>query len=713
MTAYIAKYTTADIRNVLLAGGKSSGKTTLAEALLHASHAIAKSGDVLSGTTVSDFEKEEKAHGHSLYSSILHLDHQGKRINLIDTPGSPELLGTTLSAMAAVETVAVVVGASGGIDVTTRRVIEYARARNLPLAVIVNHISHPNARLDVLVKNLQATFGPELLCVNLPAPGRSGVVDCLLNSEGAAEGFNIQDSHRGLLDQIVEMDESLMEKYLQGEEPNYEALHAPFEAAMDGAHLVPILFTDAKSGVGVPELLEFITRWFPSPLEGNKRPFMIGEASEEFISNMPEKPYDYEETVDGPLLAHVFKVSSDAFAGKLIVFRVHQGVCTGNTMVVVGRSKKPIKLGHVFTLQGKHHEETQRIIAGDIGAVAKIEDIHFGDVLHTDHALDTLHHKREPYPAAMFGLAIVPKARDDEAKLSVLLTRMAEEDPTFHWHTDRQTHEVVISGMGEWHLRMMLERLAARGLHVEAKPPRIAYRETITSTAEGHHRHRKQSGGSGQFGEVFLRVEPLPDDSPAHSSKGGEGFEFVNEVFGGTIPGQYIPAVEKGVRDVMAHGAIAGYALQNIRCIVYDGKHHPVDSKEIAFRTAGKYAFRDAIAKATPVLLEPIVKMEVFVPEEKLGAINSDIAGKRGRILSTDVDGSGGAHNSSSSSIVTVKVSALAPMSEVLGYAQQLKSVTSGLGSFVMELSHFDPAPHHVQQAKMHEFVSRAVEVEE
>jgi len=681
----MSTYTTSDIRNVLLAGPKGSGKSTLAQAMLQSAGAMTAAATA-AGTTVVDFEKEEKLHGHSIHSCVLHLDHQGKRVNLIDTPGSPELIGQALSCMPAVETVVVVISAYGGIDVVARRVIEAARIRDLPLAVVVNHIDHPEAHLEALIDQLQGTFGRELLCVNLPTNQKKSVIECLLNGTGKSDILSVEDCHRAILDQVVEVDDALMEKYLGGEEPNYQALHDPFEKAMDGGHVVPILFTDAKNHVGVVELLDFIIRWFPSPLEGNKRPFMIGEGDD-------EKLFDYHESPDGTLLAHVFKVANDAFVGKLLIFRVHQGVCTGHTSVVIGRSKKPIKLGHVFQLQGKTHNEVNQIIAGDIGAVAKLDEIHLGDVLHTDHALDSLHHKKVPMPTSMFGLAIVPKAREDEARLVVLLNRMIEEDPTFSWYTDRQTHEVVITGLGEWHLRLMLERLASRGLHVDTKPPKIAYRESILGAGEGHHRHRKQTGGSGQFGEVFLRVEPLPEDSPAHSNNAGLGFEFVDETFGGTIPGQYIPAVEKGVRDVMETGAIAGYSLQNIRCVVYDGKHHPVDSKEIAFRTAGRFAFRDAITKASPVLLEPIVKMEVFVPQDKLGAINSDLSGKRGRILGTDIQSGGMA-----------KVVAQAPLSEVFGYAAQLKSVTSGMGTFVMELSHYDPAPVVVQQAKIAQY---------
>jgi len=663
-------YTTADIRNVLLAGHGGSGKTTLADAMLFAAGAVNRKASVTDRNSFSDFEKEEREHGHSIYSSMLHMDYQGKRINIIDTPGSPDLIGGALACLPAVETVAIVINAQAGIEVVTRRMFEAARERNLPRAIIINKIDMPEVDLEGLVGKIREAFGSECLPINLPSGGGRSVVDCLLNSTGESDFDTVKRCHAAILDQIVEMDENLMEKYLGGEEPDFAALHPAFEKAMDEGHVVPILFTDAKNNVGVMELIDAIARHFPSPLEGNPRPFMYGEGAD-------EKPYPYNQDPNRPLLAHVFKVTTDPFVGKLAVFRVHQGKCSGTSQVFIGHNKKAVKLGHVFHLQGKEHKEADWIIAGDIGAVAKIEEIHTGDVLHDDHALDSVHLKPEPMPTPMYGLAITPRARGDEGKISQMLQKLAEEDPTFKWQTDRQTHEVVIYGLGELHLRLVLERMANRGLQVDTKPPKIAYRETIQAKAEGHHRHKKQTGGAGQFGEVFLRVEPL---------ERGKGFEFVDEVFGGAIPGQFIPAVEKGVREVLESGAIAGYPMQDIRVIVYDGKSHPVDSKEVAFKTAGKYAFLDAVKKAKPILLEPIVNMEVTVPEDKVGTITGDLSGKRGRIQGQDFIGGGMA-----------VVKAQAPLAEVMQYQSQLKSVTGGQGSFVMEFSHYEPVPPQIQ----------------
>ena len=676
-------YTTSDIRNVLIAGHGAAGKTTLVDALLLAGGAVNRKASVSDATSFSDFEKEEKEHRHSIYPSILHVDYQGKRINFIDTPGSPDLIGQAIACMPAVETVAVVINAQSGIEVVTRRIMDAARERNLPRAIIINKIDLPELHLEALVAQIRETFGPECLPISLPSQGGKAVVECLLNTSGESDFDTVRRCHAAILDQIVELDENLLERYLGGAEPDYEALHAPFELAMDNAHVVPILFTDARNGVGLPELLEAIARHFPSPLEGNPREFMSGEGDN-------ERAFQYANNPNGLLLAHVFKVTTDPFVGKLAIFRVHQGKAAGNTQVIIGHSKKPIKLGHVMNLQGKDHREADMIIAGDIGAVAKIEEIHVGDVLHDDHSLDSVHLKPLAYPTPMFGVAITPKARGDEQKISGALTKIAEEDPTFKWHTDRQTHEMVINGLGELHLRLVLERLKNRGIQVDTKPPKIAYRETISAKADGHHRHKKQTGGAGQFGEVYLRIEPL---------ERGKGFEFVDEVFGGAIPGQYIPAVEKGVRDVLDRGAIAGYPLQDLRVVVYDGKHHPVDSKEVAFRAAGKFAFLDAIQKARPVLLEPMVNMEVTVPEGHVGHITGDLSGKRGRIQGTDILPGGMA-----------QVKATAPLAEVMSYQSQLKSATGGQGSFIMEFSHYEAAPPQVQQQVASQYKPHAEE---
>ncbi len=687
----MSDYTTAQIRNVLVVGHAGAGKTSLVDAMLFASGAKGHKGSTMDGSSFSDFDKMEIEHKHSIYSTVVHCNHKGCRINLIDAPGSPDLMGSAITCLAAVETVAVVVNASSGIEVVTRKMMEAAKDRNLPRAIIVNRIDQADAhQLSTLVEQLREAFGTECMPINLPVNGKTGVADCLLSASGKSDIDTVKRCHAQILDQIVEMDDNLLEKYLGGEEPDYKALHDPFERAMDEAHVVPIVFTDAKNNVGITELLDAIALHFPSPVEGNLRPFLSGEGAGDTEN---ERPFSYWNDADKPLLAHVFKVTTDPFVGKLAIFRVHQGKVTGQSQIYLGHNKKSIKLGHVFHLQGKEHKEVNDIIAGDIGAVAKIDDIHYNDVLHDDHALDSVHLKPQPLPSSMFGLAIIPKARGDEAKIGQQLTKIAEEDQTFTWHVDKQTHELVVNGIGELHLRLVLQRLSQRGINVDTKPPTISYRETILSNSQGHHRHKKQTGGSGQFGEVFLRIEPLNADSPSSTKNGGKGFEFVDEIFGGSIPGQYVPAIEKGVHEAMAHGVIAGYPVQDVRVIVYDGKHHPVDSKEIAFKSAGKWAFIDAFRKAHPALMEPIVNIEVTAPEDKLGLITGDLSGKRGRIMSTDMLSGGQA-----------KVSAEVPLAEVLQYQSQLKSVTGGQGSFVMDFARYEPAPSHIASKVTSEF---------
>jgi elongation factor G len=365
-------YSTGDIRNILFVGHGGSGKTTLVDSLLFASGTIKHKASVADKTSVSDFEKEEKDHGHSIYSTVMHCDHLGKRINIIDTPGSPDLIGHAIAAMPAVETVVVVVNAQAGIEVVTRRMMEVARARNLPRAIVINKIDLPDLNLERLVGQIQEAFGHECLPINLPTGGRKAVVECLLNNSGESDVLSVPEAHTAILDQIVELDDTLMEKYLGGEEPNYDVLHAPFERAMDEAHVVPILFADARDGVGIPELLDAIAKHFPSPEEGNPRPFLSFRGVAAAGQPQEEVAYEYRNDPGKPLLAHVFKVTTDPYVGKLAFFRIHQGKCSGQSQVYIGYNKKAIKLGHIFHLQGKEHKEVPEIIAGDIGAVAKI-----------------------------------------------------------------------------------------------------------------------------------------------------------------------------------------------------------------------------------------------------------------------------------------------------------------------------------------------------
>ncbi len=685
----MAQVDTTDIRNIALVGHAGCGKTSLVEAMLREAGAIHHTGQVEKGNTASDYSEEEKRHGHSLFSSVLHMDHGGAHINLIDTPGFGDFLGQALAALNAVETAAVVVSAQTGIEPTTRRMMERAAEMGLCRMVIINKIDAENIDLAQTLIEVQEAFGSMCLPINLPADGGSKVVNCFNATEGDSDLGSVAEAHTRIVDQVVEVDEKLMEVYLEQGEVKPEQLHEPFEKALREGHLVPVCFVSARKhekheeSVGVKELLDILAKLAPSPLEGNPKRFLSGQGEN-------QKALDVTADAAKPAIAHAFKILNDRF-GKQSVFRVHQGKVTKDTALHVGTAKKPLRIAHLYKVQGGETREVDAIVAGDIGAVVKIDEIHRDAVLCEDTSLGELRLSTAVYPEPMFGLAIEPTKRGDEQKTGDALAKFNDEDPTFRSRRDSVTHETVITGMGELHLRVMLERLKDKyGVEVASKPPKIAYKETVTTKAEGHHRHKKQTGGAGQFGEVYLRIEPL---------ERGAGFEFADDTFGGSVPQQFIPAIEKGVRQVLEGGAIAGYPLQDVKVSVYDGKHHPVDSKEVAFVTAGKRAFIDAVQKAKPVLLEPCVKIEVTVPNQYMGDITGDLSGKRGRIQGTDMLGG---------DMAVVK--AVVPLAEVSNYQSQLKSVTGGQGSYSMELSHYEPVPPNVQQQIVAQYKPREEE---
>jgi elongation factor G len=660
------------IRTVALVGHGAAGKTTLAEALLHKAGAIGAMGAVEKGTTVCDFDPLEKNYLHSLNASLVHLQHRNTRIHIADTPGLPDFIGRAIGVLPAVETAAIVVNAQNGIEMITQRMMQWAARRDLCRMIIVNKIDAENVDLPGLLARLQSAFGKECLPINLPADGGKRVVDCFFNPSGEADFSSVEAAHQALIDQVVEVDEALMEKYLEQGEIEPGELHAPFEKALREGHLVPVCFTSARNGAGVAELLDIFMRLMPNPTEGNPPQVLKGEAA-------AAQPMRAEPDPSKHVIAHVFKVVIDPFVGKVGVFRVHQGTVTRDTQLFVGDGRKPFKVGHLFLLQGKEFVETDALVPGDIGAVAKVDEIHFDAVLHDSHDEDHIHMVPLEFPTPMHSLAIEPKRRGDEQRISEALHKLAAEDPTFRVEHHTTSNETVISGLGDLHMRYILDRMGSQ-YHVEVstKPPRIPYRETITAKAEGHHRHKKQTGGAGQFGEVFLRVEPL---------KRGAGFEFVDQVKGGTIPTQFIPAVEKGVRQVLDAGPVAGFPVHDVRVVVYDGKHHPVDSKEVAFISAGKRAFMDAISKAKPIILEPVVNIDVTAPEANMGDIAGDISAKRGQISGTDSAQAG-----------TLSIKGQVPLAELNNYQARLKSVTAGQGSFAIELSHYDPVPPNVQK---------------
>jgi elongation factor G len=676
------KFSPEAIRTVALVGHAGAGKTTLAEALLHRAGAIPAPGSVEKGTTVCDYDPLEKQYQHSLSVSVAHLVHADTRVHLVDTPGLPDFIGRSLAALPAVETAAVVINAANGIEMITTRMMQWARARDLCRMIVVNKIDAENVDLSGLLAKIQATFGKECLPINLPAEGGKRVVDCFFNPAGSADFSSVEEAHRALVDQVVEVDEELMAKYLEQGEVEPSELHEPLEKALREGHLVPVCFTSARSGAGISELLDVIVRLLPSPLEGNPPQFVSGEGPQAQPVRATADPSKH-------VLAHVFKVAIDPFVGKVGVFRLHQGTVTKDTQLLVGGGRKPFKVGHAYLVQGKDFVETEALVPGDIGAVAKVDEVHLHAVLHDSHDEDRIRLVPPDYPRPMYSLAVEPKRRGDEQKISETLHKLAAEDPTFRVEHNAAINETIISGLGDLHMRYILERMASQ-YHVEVstKPPRIPYRETITAKAEGHHRHKKQTGGAGQFGEVFLRVEPL---------RRGAGFEFVDEVKGGAIPTQFIPAVEKGIRQVLEAGPLAGFPVEDVRVIVYDGKSHPVDSKEIAFVTAGKRAFMDALSKAREIILEPIVNIEIVAPEASMGDIAGDLSAKRGQVSGTDSLGPG-----------TLVIRGTVPLSELNNYQARLKSVTAGQGSYTIEFARYEPVPPNIQKELVAQFAKAA-----
>jgi elongation factor G len=670
----MSEYNAEDVRNVALVGQAGAGKTTLVEAILAAAGAINEPGSVDKGTAVCDWDDMEKELKHSLDVGITGFTTHGKHINLLDAPGYPDFLGRALSVLSAVETTAIVVNAENGIEPLTQRMWKAADQRNHCRLFIVNRIDADGVDLGELTAQIREAFGAECLPINLPADGGKRVIDCFFNPSGDGADFSsVEEAHSQIIDQVVEVDEALMERYLeQGQALQPEQLHDAFEEALREAHLVPICFCSAETGAGIPELLEVLVRLMPNPAEGNPPPFMKGEGA-----NM--QPVRVVPEPDKHAVAHVFKVINDPFRGKIGIFRIHQGRITTNAQLFIGDARKPFKVTHLYRVHGAELIEVGEGVPGDILAVTRVDDIHFDAVLHDSHDEDHYHLTSVECPVPLFGLAVNVAKRGDEQKLTDALHKLESEDPCFHVEHNAAANETVMRGLGELHLKVLMRRLSDQfHVDIETKPPSIPYRETITAKAEGHHRHKKQTGGAGQFGEVYLRIEPRDQ---------GAGFEFVDETVGGCIPNQFIPSIEKGVRQVLEEGAIAGYPIQDVRVAVYDGKSHPVDSKDIAFATAGKKAFLEAVDKAKPAILEPIVKIRITASDSHMGDLAGDLSSRRGRI-----------QGSESKSRGRIVIEGEVPLAELEGYESRLKSITGGEGSYTIELSHYEAVPGNIQK---------------
>ncbi|MGS0681196.1 elongation factor G [Shewanella sp. 125m-7] len=674
----MAEFTTEQIRNLAVLGHTGSGKSSLLEALLFRAEAITLKGRVDKGTNHADFTAQEKSHRHSLEPSFLNIDYANHHINIIDTPGLPDFFGRALLPLPGVESVVLVIHAGVGIEAITKRAFEAARSQGKAVLIVINHIDGNESALAPLLQAIQDQFGQRCLPVNLPNAEGDGVVDCYLHCDPQAQAdfIGAETARDELVDTVLEEDEKLMELYLeQGESLTPEQLHVPLETALRLGHLVPVCFTSAEKEIGISSLLEILIKLMPNPLEANPPLFVngFGESA---------KPVTVIQSANEHVLAHVFRVAVDPFFGRMGVFRLYQGTINVGMKLFIGQGRKPFKVAHLTKLQGEKHIDVAQAIPGDICAITKVDELEIGAVLHDSHDEDDFHMLENSLPKPIFGLAVAPKRRGDEQKLSEVLNKLVAEDPSLRITRGETQGQTLLQGQGDLHLQIALEKAqTVFNVDMETEIPAVPYRETILAEAKCRYRHKKQSGGSGQFGEVELMVEPLAR---------GQGFEFVSKVVGGSVPSQYIPAVEKGVREAMLVGGLGGFPMQDIKVTVLDGKHHSVDSKEIAFVMAGKRAFMEAVTSAQPVILEPVVDMQICVEQGYVGEITGDISASRGMVCGTQAQTNG-----------MVEVSVEAPLANVADYSTRLKSMTGGDGQFSMRFSRYDVVPDKVQTVLM------------
>ncbi len=641
------------IKSVALLGHANCGKTMLAEALLFKAGVTKRMGTIQDGNTVSDTEPEEKERQASIDSAILHFDWNGTDINLVDTPGYPDFIGQVIPTLRAVDAAIICVSAASGVEVNTRRVWELAEKEGLPRAVVISKMDGENADFDKCVADVQEAFGAQCKPFLVPRGAGAGFegVDSVLKGEAGDK-----DS---LMESIVETDEALLERYLEGGEVSDAELESAVSAALTQGTLSPIFCLAAEKDIGVTELADFIVKYVPGPVD-RKVPVAEG-------GDVPGA---------GMFAAQVFKSVTDPFVGKVSFFRVFSGGVGSGETVVNLRTKEKSKLAQLFRVQGKEQEAVDKAAAGDIVCVAKIEDLQLADTIGSGEGNLALAAFTCPEP--MVSLAVEPKKRGDEGKIGGSLDKLAQEDPTFKVTRDSRTHEMVVAGMSNLHLDIMLERLKRRfDVEVNTKEPKIPYKETVTKGAQGHYKHKKQTGGRGQYAEVYLRVVPL---------ERGEGFKFGSEVVGGSIPTQYIPAVEKGIRETLVKGIMAGYPIEDVEAIVTDGSYHDVDSSEAAFKIAASRAFREAFMAARPCLLEPVVEMHVSAPLSHMGDITGDLNSRRGRILGIDSHGSG------------QTINAHVPLGEIMRYSTELRSTTGGEGSYTIEFARYDIVPAQIAE---------------
>ena len=655
------------IRNVALVGHSGNGKTMLSEAMLLKGGEINRLGKISEGTTCSDFDADEKEGQKSVYSSALHTTWQGRDINIIDTPGASDFIGEVYGALSVVELAVITVNASAGIEVGTRKAWDLAQQQGCACVFVVTRMDADNAEFDQVVASLQENFGSACTPLMLPignGDSFSNVINLLHPGHIPSDMAESVEERRGtLMESVISGDDALLERYLEGETISQDELERVFVQVLVDRSIVPILCCAAEADQGVTEILDFLASYAPSP----------DYAAKEVVGDSGLEAHNVD--VGGPLVAQVFKIISDEFVGKVSFFRVYAGTIHAGDTVTLAQSGKSVKVPKLFRAQGKDQREVNEAGPGAIVATAKVEEFRVGDTLAAGKDQRSFVVPR--YPIPMVSRAVEPKSRGDEAKISESLRRLAEADPTFQVEMNSQTKELVISGIGEQHIGLMLNRLQRRGVAVTTKLPKIAYRETISSKADIRYRHKKQTGGAGQFAECAIRVEPTAR---------GNGYEFVDKIFGGVISQPFRQSVDKGIQDKMAEGVLTDYPVVDIKVELYDGKEHPVDSKDIAFQIAGREAIKEAVQQATPVLLEPIVKLEVTVPSKYMGDVTGDISSRRGRVSGIDSVGN--------LQVVRSEV----PLAEVQNYSAFLQSVTGGEGSYAIEFLRYEVLPQHLMQ---------------
>ena len=673
------------IRNVALVGHRGSGKTSVNEALLFTADAINRLGSVADGSTVSDSATDEKAREMSISASLSSFRWDDRKINLIDTPGEPSFIADALAAMRVAEGAVFVVNGVMGVEVSTSRLWERASDLGLARIVFVNMLDRERADFFRALDSLKSAFGPHVVATEIPIGAEhelEGVIDLIdmkaFRYDGAGrdncEEIEIPDDLRDqaeeyrekLMDEVAEVSDELMERYLEGEEISHEETVSALKTGVTEGRLFPVTCGAATRNLGINRLLEAFVEDLPSPAK--KGPLEL-----EGVTLEPDE--------DKEMVAFVFKTLADPYAGRVNLFRVYQGVIKHDSQVYNCRAQVKERIGQLLVPQGKETEHADEFGPGDIGAVAKLKETHAGDVLADQDLEIGLGLPEMPRPVMAF--AIEAKAKGDEEKMGQALRRLQEEDPTIDFHRDDQTGEQILAGITQIHVEVIVGRMKERfGAEVELHPPHVPYREAIKSSAKAHARYKKQTGGRGQFADCHLEIEPLPH---------GEGFDFVNAIKGGVIPGGFIPAVKKGVVEAMSAGVVAGFPVENVRVRLYDGQHHSVDSSEMAFKIAGSMAFKDAMQNAHPVLMEPIMTATVAVPEQYVGDVIGDLNSRRGRPLGMEPKGA------------VTEVKAEVPMAEMLSYAPDLRAITGGQGEYSLELARYEEIPAHVAQQVVQE----------